>query len=219
MQRKSISRFRRDVELLRHQSSYSKYTPAEQKARKRIRSLGKLINKELLDLKKYPQIRSFSKELLFEKLEDFNMINKQKGTVKVNIPTNLSEIDYRIIEQSFQRFRSSRSSTAKGLRKLIRNQRANLLESTGDKEFVASLTDKEIMDFNRMYSDNSFEVLSRVISSDLIKTISEDSARFGYDVDQFQAVMEMFIQQTPDEELKRAIFNLYNRYVRKIQKK
>lgn len=218
MQRKKVARFKRDIELSRHQNSYSKYTRPEQLVRKRIRNLNRSVNKQLIELKKYSQVRSFSKELLFERLHDYNMVNKTTGTLKVNLPTNLKEMDYKVIEEAIKRFKSSPSSSGKGIRNIIKNQRANLLESTGDKEFVNSLSDRDIMYFNKMYSDNSFEILSRVLSSDIIKTMAENAARFNYDKDQFQVYMEMFIQKTPDVELKTAINNIYNRYVSRLQK-
>lgn len=213
---KEIARFKRDVQLTRHRYTSSRYSPTEQLARKRIRNMAKELNKRITSLNKYKQVKSMSKELLYERLKDYNMVT-QRGTIKVNLPSDLKEIDYRVIEQSFNLFTRSRSSSAQGIRKIIRQQRENLIQSTSDKEWVSTLSDKQIMDFNRMYSDKAFEQLSRVMSSDDIKTLSEDAARTDQTLDDFISTIEDYIDTTPDVESYRAMTDIYKNYVSKLR--
>ena len=212
---KDVSRYKRNVELLRHRYTTSKYSAQERAVRRRISATAKELNKQISQLNKIKNVKSFSKDLLFERLEKSGMVTK-RGTIRVNLPSNLTEIDYRNIEVSIKKFKSAPSSTPKGLRKIIRGQRQRLLESTSNKEFVDSLSDREIMEFNKMYSDISFEQLSRTMGSDTVKTLAEDAAQYKMTGKEFQETMESYMTESPDQNQRAAIKRLYDRYITKL---
>ena len=214
--KKNISRFKRDVELTRHHYTMIKYTPPEKAARKRIRAQAKLLNKQISELNKFKSIDSLSKKLLIERLSARNMITTT-GRIKENLPSDLKIVDYNAIEQAFKFFRKSESSTLKGIRRIIRRQRDDLLMSTSNKEFVDSLTDREIMDFNKMYSDIAFDTLSRTMGSDTVKVLAEQAGLNKQTEEEFTSIMERYMEESPDENQRAAIRRIYKKYVSKLK--
>lgn len=213
--RKKLSRFKRDVELTRHRSTTVKYSSAERAIRKRISKSTKELNKAISKLNTVQGVKSYAKDKLYERLEKSGMITKS-GTIRVNLPSTLTDIDYRNIEASIKAFKKSPSGTIKGLKRVIKNQRQNLIEATSNIEWVNSLSDREIMEFNKMYSDISFELLSRTMGSDTVKYLAEDAAQYHMTKKDFKMVMEDYMTEAPDAAQRQAISKLYDKYVTKL---
>lgn len=213
---KSVSRFKRDVVMTRHRSTTGNYTYQQIQARKKIRKQAQILNKMISKLNKYPSVKSLSKDILIESLKKSGMITKN-GRVRTNLPTHLSTTDYRNIEKSYQRFISSESSTPKGLRNIISRQRRDLLASTGNQEFVDRLTDRDIMNFNRMYSDSAFDKLSRTIGSDLVKVLAEDAGQYKMKKEDFANIILDYADSENDVELIQAANKIYDKYIKYLQ--
>mgnify|MGYP003292883659 CR=1 FL=1 len=214
--RKNISRFKRDVELTRHHYTIIKYTPPEKAARKRIRTQAKVLNKQLSELNKFKSVDSLSRKLLIERLSTKNMITST-GRIRENLPSDLKLVDYTAIEQAFKFFRKSESSTLKGIRRIVKRQRQDLLASTSNKEFVDSLSDREIMEFNKMYSDIAFDNLSRTMGSDTVKVLAEQAGVKKQTEEEFASTMEKYMDESPDENQRAAIKRIYKKYVSKLR--
>lgn len=213
---KNISRFKRDVVLTRHRSTTGNYTYQQIQARKRIRKQAKVLNQMISKLNKYPTVKSLSKDILVESLKKSGMITKN-GRVRTNLPTHLTTTDYRNIEKSYQRFISSESSTPKGLRNIISRQRRDLLASTSNQEFVDSLSDRDIMNFNRMYSDSAFDKLSRTVGSDLVKVLAEDAGQYKMSKENFADTILSYTESENDVELIQAANKIYDKYIKYLQ--
>ena len=67
-----------------------------------------------------------------------------------------------------------------------------------------------------MYSDISFEQLSRTMGSDTVKTLAEDAAQYKMTCKEFQATMENYMTESPDQNQRAAIKRLYDRYITKL---
>ena len=208
MKRKSISKYKRTV------VAPSKRVDVKREAKQVNKMIRSLTNNF-----KSPKKVSYALENLVDKLADIGirdkkrLINQRTNLVQIKNLTSLKPASLRAVIRVLSDFRKSESSTKTGISSIGKRQRQTLLRITGNEEWVNSLSDKDIENFNRMFDDRNYELATQGLDSMSAYGIMLDSASGNLTEDQFVQYLEMYSGEASDVERRKAIGKIYKKYI------
>ena len=208
MKRKSISKYKRTV------VAPSKRVDVKREAKQVNKMIRSLTNNF-----KSPKKVSYALENLVDKLADIGirdkkkLINQRTNLVQIKNLTSLKPASLRAVIRVLSDFRKSESSTKTGISKIAKRQRQTLLRITGNEEWVNSLSDKDIENFNRMFDDRNYELATQGLDSMSAYGIMLDSASGELTEDQFVQYLELYSGEAADVERRKAIEKIYKKYI------
>lgn len=206
--RRTVSFKRSNVERVR-----TKYTPQVRAARKELRSTLGDLSKEVSDLSRYSRLNSNASRLLKSRLAA-NGIKFTKNGFSMDIPENLKTTQYKAINKAIMDFRSSESSTVRGLKRQVLRQREHLEQMFGDSKAVDKLTDKDIYNYNKVWGTKDYENIRDILGSDEIEQLMANGIKNKTGKINFRRELEKYIGYEVDPEVKKSIYNIYKEYIK-----
>ena len=190
-----------------------KFTAAERKARSNILMKARIANREIQRLTE-AGYDSEAVKLLLTRLENVGLLTKT-GKIRVRIPSSIkSEKQFREIGQSFKFFEKSESSTVEGMKNIIQRQRDYIAGKTS-RRFANTLSDSQLLKFNRVYESSSWENLRDVVASDEASDIMMEAKQKRWSKKKFEQELTKYMEEEPDVNLKQDIEDIYKSYVKR----
>lgn len=188
------------------------------KAKTRIKN----INAMLRALKKeglYDE--SIAVENIFDYLESSPVdIQKTKsGYISVRNIKNKSITQLTGINKAISEFVKNKTSTVSGMNELYEERRNELSRFISDKEFVDSLSYKDIRSIYKVFQSNEYKKLQSRMGSPEFFTLLTQSIDEKWNQEKFAKEIDLYMAEGNDEDLKEEITNIYNKYISKYSKR
>lgn len=181
-----------------------------------IRAEANVINDMLKALDEEGYSNSWASKTLFNKLgtNKINIIKNNKIDVgKISKTSSMSNLTY--IKKALNDFKASKTSTVKGIKSRIDDERQFIAEQTDNQEFANDLTDEEIGKIYEVFNDTDYKQLteSGMYDSDEIFTFITTAKEQDYGIRKFQNMVKTYSEDSPDVETRRMFKNIYDKYV------
>ena len=181
-----------------------------------IRAEANVINDMLKALDEEGYSNSWASKTLFNKLgtNKINIIKNNKIDVgKISKTSSMSNLTY--IKKALNDFKASKTSTVKGIKSRIVDERQFIAEQTDNQEFANDLTDEEIGKIYEVFNDTDYKQLteSGMYDSDEIFTFITTAKEQDYGIRKFQNMVKTYSEDSPDVETRRMFKNIYDKYV------
>lgn len=181
-----------------------------------IRAEANVINDMLKALDEEGYSNSWASKTLFNKLgtNKINIIKNNKIDVgKISKTSSMSNLAY--IQKALNDFKASKTSTVKGIKSRIDDERQFIAEQTDNQEFANDLTDEEIGKIYEVFNDTDYKQLteSGMYDSDEIFTFITTAKEQDYGIRKFQNMVKTYSEDSPDVETRKMFKNIYDKYV------
>lgn len=181
-----------------------------------IRAEANVINDMLKALDEEGYSNSWASKTLFNKLgtNKINIIKNNKIDVgKISKTSSMSNLTY--IKKALNDFKASKTSTVKGIKSRIDDERQFIAEQTDNQEFANDLTDEEIGKIYEVFNDTDYKQLteSGMYDSDEIFTFITTAKEQDYGIRKFQNMVKTYSEDSPDVETRKMFKNIYDKYV------
>ena len=188
------------------------------KAKTRIKN----INAMLRALKKeglYDE--SIAVENIFDYLESspVNIQKTKSGYISVRNIKNKSVTQLTGINKAISEFVKNKTSTVSGMNELYEERRSELSRFISDKEFVDSLSYKDIRSIYKVFQSNEYKKLQSRMGSPEFFTLLTQSIDEKWNQEKFAKEIDLYMAEGNDEDLKEEIINIYNKYISKYSKR
>ena len=188
------------------------------KAKTRIKN----INAMLRALKKeglYDE--SIAVENIFDYLESSPVdIQKTKsGYISIRNIKNKSVTQLTGINKAITDFVKNKTSTVSGMNELYEERRNELSRFISDKEFVDSLSYKDIRSIYKVFQSNEYKKLQSRMGSPEFFTLLTQSIDEKWNQEKFAKEIDLYMAEGNDEDLKEEITNIYNKYISRYSKR
>lgn len=185
-----------------------KYHPKTEKTsdqlyRELVRKTGQ-VNRRIAAIKREYGILGWAANKLKEKTE-ISLINawRSKG-IKVN--KNMSEMQMKAVLKNLNNFLNSKTSTVKGIKQVMKKQQENL-------QTTFEVTPEESQTLYTFFSDRDFNYITQYISASDLFLLLQDAKEQGDNESDWLERVSNYIDIGQDEDLKRALISIYNKYV------
>ena len=182
----------------------------------------KNINAMLRALKKEDLYdESIAVENIFDYLESSPVdIQKTKsGYISVRNIKNKSITQLTGINKAISEFVKNKTSTVSGMNELYEERRNELSRFISDKEFVDSLSYKDIRSIYKVFQSNEYKKLQSRMGSPEFFTLLTQSIDEKWNQEKFAKEIDLYMAEGNDEDLKEEITNIYNKYISKYSKR
>lgn len=215
----NVARFKRTVTLPSGTASNVRRVQIDPRVKysRRIREEANVINKMLSALKSAGYSDTWASKTLFNKLEtpQIDIISNGRIDVsKINKSYSMSNLAY--IKKSLNDFKASKTSTVKGVKARIEDERQFIAEQTDNEEFARSLTDDELSKIYSVFNDVDYKALtesgqyeSNEIFSFIVEAKEQDSG-----IRKFLSTVRTYSEEGLDYDTRLAFTNIYNKYVK-----
>ena len=119
------------------------------------------------------------------------------------------------IEKSIQKFIENKTSTPEGMEALYAERRNELRKMFKDKEFVDSLSKKDIKSIYSVFQSNEYDRENKRFDSKSFFTIYLQAIDEKKDKEWFIKEMKRYQDTGNDEDLREAINDIYEKYISK----
>lgn len=212
-----LSNFRRIVE----QPSLSKNKIILRKKTPRkiieLRKKADSVNDMLKSLEKAGNLDSWASKILFNKLGGaMNIINSNGriDTSSINKKTYKTRLTF--IEKSLNEFISSKTSTNKGIKEVINEQRNAIAEKVNNLDFANSLSDDDIKNIYSVFNDEDYDILveSGQYTSEQLYTYITDAVSNELRANDFISYIKKQSEKAKDIEVQRNFRSIYKKYIK-----
>lgn len=181
-----------------------------------IRAEAKVINDMLKALDEEGYSNTWASKTLFNKLSTnkINIIQNNRIDIgKISKTSSMSNLAY--IKKALNDFKASKTSTVKGIRSRIDDERQFIAEQTDNQEFAADLSEEEISKIYEVFNDVDYKTLteSGMYDSDEIFTFITTAKEQDYGVRKFQNMIKTYSEEAPDVETRKMFKNIFEKYV------
>lgn len=182
----------------------------------------KQVNRMIRALKKkYTNVRdlSYALENLVGKVEQVEYKNKSKlidkrtNLIRIKNIVELKPASARSFIKALEEFKKSETATARGIKRVATRQREMLLRITGEEEWVNSLSDKDLVNFHKVFDDANYEkAMEGMDSLSAYRTMLYVSSN-ELDEDTFENILSNYSENGLDIERRKAIKKIFNKYL------
>lgn len=164
---------------------------------------------------------SIAVENIFDYLESSPVdIQKTKsGYISVRNIKNKSVTQLTGINKAISEFVKNKTSTVSGMNELYEERRNELSRFISDKEFVDSLSYKDIRSIYKVFQSNEYKKLQSRMGSPEFFTLLTQSIDEKWNQEKFAKEIDLYMAEGNDEDLKEEITNIYNKYISKYSKR
>lgn len=164
---------------------------------------------------------SIAVENIFDYLESSPVdIQKTKsGYISVRNIKNKSITQLTGINKAISEFVKNKTSTVSGMNELYEERRNELSRFISDKEFVDSLSYKDIRSIYKVFQSNEYKKLQSRMGSPEFFTLLTQSIDEKWNQEKFAKEIDLYMAEGNDEDLKEEITNIYNKYISKYSKR
>lgn len=164
---------------------------------------------------------SIAVENIFDYLESSPVdIQKTKsGYISVRNIKNKSVTQLTGINKAITEFVKNKTSTVSGMNELYEERRNELSRFISDKEFVDSLSYKDIRSIYKVFQSNEYKKLQSRMGSPEFFTLLTQSIDEKWNQEKFAKEIDLYMAEGNDEDLKEEITNIYNKYISKYSKR
>lgn len=164
---------------------------------------------------------SIAVENIFDYLESSPVdIQKTKsGYISVRNIKNKSMTQLTGINKAISEFVKNKTSTVSGMNELYEERRNELSRFISDKEFVDSLSYKDIRSIYKVFQSNEYKKLQSRMGSPEFFTLLTQSIDEKWNQEKFAKEIDLYMAEGNDEDLKEEITNIYNKYISKYSKR
>ena len=210
---KNITRYKRNVSRYKRNVSNTKVD---------IKKQAKQVNRMIRALKKkHTNIRdlSYAVEKLVGKLEHIESINESKlidkrsNMIQIKNIVELKPVSARAFVKALQDFKKSETSTNRGLARVAKRLRKQLMQKTHNEAFVNSLSDKEITNFYKIFEDENYEKATMGVDSETAYTLITDVVKYDLTEEQFANSLEQYANSYADMDVRRSMSAIYKKYL------
>lgn len=187
-----------------------------------VKKQAKQVNNMIRALKKkHTNVRelSYALEQLVGKLghiEHMNktkLIDKRNNLIRIKNIVNLKPASARTFIKALDEFKRSETSTNRGITRVAKRLRSQLLAKTHNEVFVNSLSDKEINNFYKIFEDEDYEKSTMGVDSETAYTLITDVIKYDLTEEQFATSLEQYANETPDLEVRKSMKRIYEKYL------
>lgn len=164
---------------------------------------------------------SIAVENIFDYLESSPVdIQKTKsGYISVRNIKNKSMTQLTGINKAISEFVKNKTSTVSGMNELYEERRNELSRFISDKEFVDSLSYKDIRSIYKVFQSNEYKKLQSRMGSPEFFTLLTQSIDEKWNQEKFAKEIDLYMAEGNDEDLKEEITNIYNKYISRYSKR
>jgi hypothetical protein len=184
----------------------------------KLRSRVRKVNRALAALKKeglYDE--SVAVENIFNLLESKTVeVGKTKsGYVSLRALKGKTITQQTAIQKAIDQFIKNKTSSVKGMMSLYEERRTELKKMFDDKDFVDSLSFKDIKDIYSVFKSNEYKRSSSKYDSKTFFTLYTQAIDEQFDKNKFIKEMDYYIDSGEDDDLKEDILKIYDKYISK----
>ena len=164
---------------------------------------------------------SIAVENIFDYLESSPVdIQKTKsGYISVRNIKNKSFTQLTGINKAISEFVKNKTSTVSGMNELYEERRNELSRFISDKEFVDSLSYKDIRSIYKVFQSNEYKKLQSRMGSPEFFILLTQAIDEKWNQEKFAKEIDLYMAEGNDEDLKEEITNIYNKYISKYSKR
>lgn len=140
-----------------------------------------------------------------------NAFNTKKNII--TLPSNASVSQLNAILTAIDKFMISRTSSNKGINETNKQHRDYLKEITDDPEFVDSLTDDDINNVYRLYTDRNIADITEFIDPSELFALCIRAKQYNMSFTAFEEMLLKYINAGNDLDFRESILRVYNLYV------
>lgn len=192
----------------------NRYNPKTKKTadalyREAIRKTGQA-NKRLRAIKNEFGTLGWAGIKLKEKTE-FHLVDawRSKG-IKIN--KSMSEKQLKAIIKAIDNFLKSKTSNVKGIKQTIKKSQESLRKTLSLED--VNITVEESKTLYKFFEDNDYIYITNYIQASDFNALLQDAKESNDNENQFIKRIEDYAINGIDEDMKRALLNIYNKYVR-----
>ena len=175
---------------------------SEQLYRELVRKTGQA-NRRISAIKKEFGSLGWSGNKLKEKTEIALIDAWRSRGIKVN--KNMSETQMKATLKLLNNFLESKTSTIKGIKKVMREQQENL-------KTQLEITPEESQTLYSFFSDNDFNFITQYIQASDLFLLLQESKEQNDSTERWLDRVSGYLDYGQDEDLKRALISIYNKY-------
>ena len=215
---KDLSRFKRTITI--EPRTYANVARVKIDTRTKyirtIKSEVDVINKMLDALEKEGYSNTWASKTLFNKLDTSRIDVVSGGKIdKSKISKDYSMTSLTYIRKALNDFKASKTSTVKGVKDRIEDERQFIAEQTDNEEFARSLTDDELSNIYSVFNDVDYKALteSGQYESNEIFSFIVEAKEQNYGVRKFMQTIRDYSEDYPDRDVRDSFKAIYNKYV------
>lgn len=216
---KDLSRFKRTITPKTTESRNQQLRKIDPRVKlsRQIRENAKQVNEMLRALQDKGYVNTWASKTLFNKVDTPTLNIVSGNRINVNaITKNKSVSQLNFIKKSLNDFKASKTSTIKGIESRVKDQRNFIAEQTDNREFADELSEEEIEQIYEVFNDENYKKLteSGEYDSDEVFSFVTNAKEEQMGVNQFMRTIQMYSEDNPDADTKRAFRNIYNKFVK-----
>ncbi len=182
----------------------------------------KQVNRMIRALKKkYTNVRdlSYALENLVGKVEQVEYKNKSKlidkrtNLIRIKNIVELKPASARSFIKALEEFKKSETATARGIKRVATRQRDMLLRITGEEEWVNSLSDKDLVNFHKVFDDANYEKAMEGMDSLSAYRAMLFASSNELDEETFENIIANYAENGLDVDRRKAIKKIYDKYL------
>lgn len=215
---KDLSRFKRTISIEPRTYANIKRTQIDPRTKyiRKIKSEVDVINQMLEALEKAGYSNTWASKTLFNKL-DTTRIDVVTGAKidKSKITKDYSMTSLTYIRKALNDFKASKTSTPKGVKARIEDERQFIAEQTDNQEFANSLTEEELSQIYSVFNDVDYKQLSESGMYDSLEIFSfiVEAKESGKGIRAFMQTIKDYSEDYPDHDVREAFKSIYRKYV------
>ena len=194
---------RDNTNLIRDSAEYNKLY------KRAVRLVGQT-NKKIAKINNIYGVNSWATKKLKTRLTIPQLDVIRKGKVKIS--NNLSLTQLKGVINAINLFNNSKTSSIKGIKSVIKNQKNNIKDLLSDEE--VDITNEEANTLYDLFKDNDFNDITKYIPASDVWALLQDAKEKGQSKEQFLATMSDYIDFGSDEDMKKSIKSIHNKYVK-----
>ena len=176
--------------------------------RKVVRLVGQT-NKRIKQINNTYGSNSWATKKLKNRLSIPQLSTFKQGRIKVS--PNMSDIELRAVINAINIFNQSKTSSVKGIKSVIKNQKSNIKDLLSNND--VDISDNEAENLYSFFEDSDFNNVTQYIPPSDIWVLLQDAKDSNMSIKQFKKNMSYYINSSNDDDMNRAISNIYNKYV------
>ena len=183
----------------------------------KLRSRVRKVNRALASLRKsglYDE--SVAVENIFNYLQSkpINVKATKSGNISLVSLKGKSMTQITGIEKAIDQFIKNKTSSVKGMLKLYDERREELSRMFDDESFVKSLSNKDLKTIYSVFQSKEYDRESRRFDSKTFFTLYTQAIDQKKDKEWFMNEMDVYMQTGQDEDLREAVEDIYDKYIK-----
>lgn len=132
---------------------------------------------------------------------------------KVLVPKNLDKFELKAVNKALTYFLESKTSTVKGIKDVIKQQKENIKSAFEDEE-GEELSEKEIESLYDLMGDEDFKTVAENTDPSSLRAFVQEARERKLIMRDFRGEVENYVVYGEDEDLKKNINRIWRKYIR-----